>query len=87
MNSAAVNLRVHVSLQIKSFLWMYAQEWDCRIIYRLALILLKEMKQFQKTKTQTSERALPLKNFFKYWCFEYVSIGPVVLDSKGMKGM
>ena len=64
VNSAAVNLRVHVSLQIKSFLWIYAQESDCRIIYRLALILLEEMKKFQKTKTQTSERALPFKKIF-----------------------
>ena len=31
VNSAAMNIGVHVSFQI-SFLWIYAQEWDCRII-------------------------------------------------------
>ena len=29
VNSAAMNTGVHVSFQIKSFLQIYAQEWDC----------------------------------------------------------
>ena len=28
VNSAAMNIRLHVSFQIKSSLWIYAQEWD-----------------------------------------------------------
>ena len=35
VNSAAMNTGVHVSFQIKSFrlFWIYAQEWDCWIIW------------------------------------------------------
>ena len=32
VNGAAMNIGVHVSLQVRIFLWIYAQEWDCRII-------------------------------------------------------
>ena len=32
VNSAAVNIVVHVSFRI-SFLWIYAQEWDCWIVW------------------------------------------------------
>ena len=32
VNSASVNIGVHVSFQI-SFLQVYAQEWDCRILW------------------------------------------------------
>ena len=28
VNSAAMNIGVHVSFQIMVFLWIYAQEWD-----------------------------------------------------------
>ena len=34
VNSAAVNIGMHVSFQM-SFLWIYAQEWDCRTIWQL----------------------------------------------------
>ena len=32
VSSAAVNTGVYVSFRIKSFLQLYAQEWDCCII-------------------------------------------------------
>ena len=32
VNSAAVNIGVHVSFRM-SFVQMYAREWDCRIIW------------------------------------------------------
>ena len=34
VNSAAVNIRVHVSFLNYSFFWIYAQEWDCWIIWQ-----------------------------------------------------
>ena len=34
INSAAVNIELHVSLEI-SFLWIYTQEWDCWITWQL----------------------------------------------------
>ena len=33
VNSAAVNIGVHVSFQINGFLWTDAQEWDCLIVW------------------------------------------------------
>ena len=33
VNSAALNIEVHVSFQIIVFLQIYAQEWDCWIIW------------------------------------------------------
>ena len=35
VNSAPVNIGVHGSFQIKSFLQMHAEEWDCWIIWQL----------------------------------------------------
>ena len=33
VNSAAMNVGVHVSFSNYGFLWVYAQEWDYRIIW------------------------------------------------------
>ena len=33
VNSAAMNIGVHVSFLNYAFLWEYAQEWDCWIIW------------------------------------------------------
>ena len=32
VNSAAINIGVHVPFLIVFFFWIYAQEWDCWII-------------------------------------------------------
>ena len=32
--SAAMNIGVHVYFRLKSFVWIYAQEWDCWIIWQ-----------------------------------------------------
>ena len=34
VNSAAMNIELQVSLNY-SFVWIYAQEWDCWIIWQL----------------------------------------------------
>ena len=41
VNSAAMNIGVHVTFQI-SFVWVYAQEWDCWIIWQLYFQFFKE---------------------------------------------
>ena len=33
VNSAAMNMWVHVSFFKESFVWVYAQEWDCWVIW------------------------------------------------------
>ena len=33
VNGAAMNIGMHVSIQINSFLQINDQEWDCRIIW------------------------------------------------------
>ena len=36
VNSAAMNVGIHVSIILDySFAWIYAQEWDCWIIWQL----------------------------------------------------
>ena len=35
VNSAAMNIGVHVSLLIHGFLSVYAQQWDCWVIWQL----------------------------------------------------
>ena len=44
VNSAAVNVGVHVSFRITVFLWICAQEWDCWVI---CLILERERLNIQ----------------------------------------
>ena len=41
--SAAVNSGVHASFLIENFLWIDAQEWDCRIIWYFYYQLFKEL--------------------------------------------
>ena len=42
INSAAINIGVHVSFQI---FWIYAQEWDCCIICSLFLVFVFFFKE------------------------------------------
>ena len=39
VNSAAVNMQVHVSFSRKVFLWIYAQERDCSVIWEFYVYL------------------------------------------------
>ena len=41
VTSAAMNIGVHVSFLITVFVWVYAQEWDCWVIWQLYLNFLR----------------------------------------------
>ena len=42
VNSAAMNIGVHVSLSVLFFLGVYAQKWDCWVIWQLYFQVFKE---------------------------------------------
>ena len=42
VSSTAMNRGVHVSFRIIFFLWIYAQEWDCRVIGQFYFQFFKE---------------------------------------------
>ena len=46
VNSAAMNIEVHVSLSDLVSLGVYAQEWDCWVIWQFYFQFFKELKTF-----------------------------------------
>ena len=43
VNSAAMNIGVHISFGNHVFLHLYAQEWDCRLICQLYFYFFNEL--------------------------------------------